>query len=97
MIDPGPLAAYLGDEGKVRGVEGQGWAFVYQNLLSVKATLDWIATNDRIRRPLEGDGGWAFFGLASSLEATIPRGGLTKAQLGEAALIGWQRLTERRR
>jgi hypothetical protein len=51
VIDPGPLADYLRDDGKVRGIEGQGWAFVYQNLLSVKATLDWIATNDRICVP----------------------------------------------
>jgi hypothetical protein len=47
----GPLVQYVKDDGRVSWVDGHGWAFVYQNLLSVQATLDWITANGQIRVP----------------------------------------------
>lgn len=51
MIDPGPLESYLASQGKVRGRPGQGWAWVYSNLLSVRATLEWVQTRNQISVP----------------------------------------------
>ena len=51
MIDPGNLAAYLAADGRVRGLEQQGWAWVYDNLLSVGQTIDWIARKGSITVP----------------------------------------------
>jgi CRISPR-associated endonuclease/helicase Cas3 len=42
LIDPGPLDHYLLPKGIVVGRPGQGWLLVYNNLLSVRATLDWL-------------------------------------------------------
>ena len=51
MINPGDLARYLTPDGRVRGLEGQGWAWVYDNLLSVGQTVGWIAENRLIVVP----------------------------------------------
>ena len=51
MIDPGHLAAYLAPDGSVRGRQQQGWAWVYDNLLSVGQAIDWIARNGSITVP----------------------------------------------
>src|SRR5215203_6203551 len=51
MIDPGPLDSYLTSQGQVRGRRGQGWPWVYQNLLSVRATLNWLQERKQITVP----------------------------------------------
>ena len=51
MIDPGRLAAYLAPDGSVRGRQQQGWAWVYDNLLSVGQAIDWIARYGSITVP----------------------------------------------
>ncbi len=51
LIDPGPLENYLTSRGKVLGRSGQGWPWVYNNLLSVRATLDWLQAHKRITVP----------------------------------------------
>jgi CRISPR-associated endonuclease/helicase Cas3 len=51
LIDPGPLESYLAPRGKVRGRLGQGWPWVYSNLLSVRSTLDWLQTHKQITVP----------------------------------------------
>ena len=51
MINPVPLENYLAPQGKVRGRTGQGWAWVYNNLLSVRTTIDWIKVRKQINVP----------------------------------------------
>jgi CRISPR-associated endonuclease/helicase Cas3 len=51
LIDPGPLERYLAPGGKVLGRSDQGWPWVYNNLLSVRATLDWLQAHKRITIP----------------------------------------------
>ena len=51
LIDPGPLENYLAPRGKVLGQAGQGWPWVYNNLLSVRATLDWLQVRKQITVP----------------------------------------------
>ena len=51
VIDPGDLEQYLTKKGKVRGCSGQGWPWVYGNLLSVRATLDWLLSHGSISVP----------------------------------------------
>ena len=51
VIDPGGLDRYLQPRGKVVGYLRQGWAWVYNNLLSVRATLDWLSSSRRISIP----------------------------------------------
>jgi CRISPR-associated endonuclease/helicase Cas3 len=51
LIDPGPLENYLAPRGKVLGQAGQGWPWVYNNLLSVRATLDWLQARKQITVP----------------------------------------------
>ncbi len=52
MIDPGHLAAYLAPDGRVRGRQQRGWAWVYDNLLSVD-NCPWAWTRPRRRPALE--------------------------------------------
>jgi CRISPR-associated endonuclease/helicase Cas3 len=42
LIEPGDLGTYIGDSGAVYGRPGQGWPWIYPNLLAVGATLDWV-------------------------------------------------------
>jgi CRISPR-associated endonuclease/helicase Cas3 len=51
MIDPGTLDQYLLPRGKVVGRNGQGWPWVYNNLLSVRATLEWLRAGRSISIP----------------------------------------------
>jgi len=51
LIDPGPVERYLAPGGKVFGRPEQGWPWVYNNLLSVRATLDWLQTRKQINIP----------------------------------------------
>jgi CRISPR-associated endonuclease/helicase Cas3 len=51
LIDPGALDQYLLPKGKVLGRLGQGWPWVYNNLLSVRATLDWLRSGRSISIP----------------------------------------------
>jgi CRISPR-associated endonuclease/helicase Cas3 len=51
VIDPGTLDQYLLPKGKVIGRPGQGWPWVYDNLLSVSATLDWLHSGRSISIP----------------------------------------------
>jgi CRISPR-associated endonuclease/helicase Cas3 len=51
VIDPGDLNRYLLPKGKVVGYPGQGWAWVYNNSLSVRATLDWLNEGRSISIP----------------------------------------------
>jgi CRISPR-associated endonuclease/helicase Cas3 len=51
LIDPGPLENYLAPRGKVLGQTGQGWPWVYSNLLSVRTTLDWLQARKQITVP----------------------------------------------
>jgi hypothetical protein len=45
------LKTYLASRGKVLGRSGQGWPWVYSNLLSVRATLDWLQVRKQITIP----------------------------------------------
>src|SRR5262249_40344808 len=51
VIDPGALDQYLLPKGKGVGRVGQGWPWVYDNLLSVRATLDWLHSSRSISIP----------------------------------------------
>jgi CRISPR-associated endonuclease/helicase Cas3 len=51
VIDPGTLDQYLLPKGKVLGRPGQGWPWVYDNLLSVRATIDWLRAGRAILIP----------------------------------------------
>jgi CRISPR-associated endonuclease/helicase Cas3 len=51
VIDPGTVDQYLLPKGKVLGRLGQGWPWVYNNLLSVKSTLDWLHSGRSISIP----------------------------------------------
>ena len=46
-----PLENYLAPRGKVLGQTGQGWPWVYSNLLSVRTTLDWLQARKQITVP----------------------------------------------
>ncbi len=50
-IAPGDLSGYLNPDGTVRGLEGQGWPWVYDNLLSVTQTVGWIEKKRAIAVP----------------------------------------------
>jgi CRISPR-associated endonuclease/helicase Cas3 len=51
MIDPGPLDQYLRPNGEPQGQPGQGWPWVYRNILSVRSTLDWLGSGRSISIP----------------------------------------------
>jgi CRISPR-associated endonuclease/helicase Cas3 len=51
IIDPGVLDQYLLPKGKTAGRVGQGWPWVYNNVLSVRATLDWLRIAKAISIP----------------------------------------------
>ena len=51
MINPGDIAKYIMADGSVRGRMHQGWAWVYENLLSVRQTIAWISENGSITVP----------------------------------------------
>ena len=43
LVDPGDLDSFIDQRGRARGAEGQGWAWVYQNILSVSETLSFVS------------------------------------------------------
>jgi CRISPR-associated endonuclease/helicase Cas3 len=52
FIEPGSdLSAYLTIDGVPHGTAEQGWPWVYRNLLSVRATIDWLRSSEIISVP----------------------------------------------
>ena len=84
MIDPGDLTTYLAADGRVRGRQQQGWAWVYNNLLAVGQTIDWIVRNESITVPHDS-------------RALVERATHADHLRGEAERLGgaWIRLWER--
>jgi CRISPR-associated endonuclease/helicase Cas3 len=105
VIDPGNLDQYLSADGNVRGRPGQGWPFVYGNLLSVMGTLDWIAETGEISVPRDSRKLVEQATHADHLKTVAEaRGGVwrvlwrrlfeadaQRSQLGEASTIDWRR------
>jgi hypothetical protein len=105
VIDPGTLDQYLLPKGKVLGRPGQGWPWVYNNLLSVKSTLDWLHSGRPISIPgdcralVEGathadhlrQMADALGGSWTDLWRELFDEAAIKAQLAEASLIDWRR------
>jgi CRISPR-associated endonuclease/helicase Cas3 len=105
VIDPGTIDQYLLPKGKVLGRVGQGWPWVYQNLLSVGATLDWLHSGRSIsipdhcrslvERATHAD---HLRQMAASLGGSwidlwreLFDDAAIKSQLAEASLIDWRR------
>jgi CRISPR-associated endonuclease/helicase Cas3 len=105
VIDPGALDQYLLPKGRVRGQTGQGWPWVYNNLLSVKATLDWLRTAKCISVPGDcrtlverathadylRDLATSLGGRWLDLWRELFDDAAQKAQLADASLIDWER------
>jgi hypothetical protein len=105
MIDPGTLDQYLLPKGKVIGHPGQGWPWVYNNLLSVRATLDWLHSGRSISIPDDRRSLVERATHADHLRKTAASLGgswtdlwrdlfdeaAIKTQLAEASLIDWRR------
>jgi CRISPR-associated endonuclease/helicase Cas3 len=105
VIDPGTLDRYLLPNGRVLGRVGQGWPWVYNNLLSVRATLDWLRSgrgvsipNDcrsLVERATHADHlhqmAASLGGSWTDLWRNLFDEAAIKAQLAEASLIDWKR------
>jgi CRISPR-associated endonuclease/helicase Cas3 len=105
MIDPGTLDQYLLPKGKVVGRAGQGWPWVYDNLLSVRATLDLLRSGRSISIPDDCRALVERATHADHLRKTAAMLGgrwtdlwrelfdaaAIEAQLAEASLIDWSR------
>jgi CRISPR-associated endonuclease/helicase Cas3 len=105
LIDPGPLDQYLLPKGRVAGRSGQGWPWVYRNLLSVKETLDWIASKNCISVPNDcrelverathadylRERAADLGGHWVDLWRELFDDGMMKAQLAQSSLIDWRR------
>ena len=105
VIDPGSLDQYLLPKGKVLGRLGQGWPWVYNNLLSVRATLDWLHSGRSISIPDDcrslverathadylRDMAASLGGSWTDLWRELFDEAAIKAQLAEASLIDWKR------
>jgi CRISPR-associated endonuclease/helicase Cas3 len=105
MIDPGSLDQYLLPKGKVLGRLGQGWPWVYNNLLSVRATLDWLHSRRSISVPDDcrslverathadylREMAASLGGSWGDLWRELFDEAAIKAQLAEASLIDWRR------
>jgi CRISPR-associated endonuclease/helicase Cas3 len=105
MIDPGALDQYLLPKGKVRGRGGQGWPWVYNNLMSVRATLDWLHSRRSISVPDDcrslverathadflREMAAALGGNWTDLWRELFGDAAIQAQLAEASLIDWRR------
>jgi CRISPR-associated endonuclease/helicase Cas3 len=105
VIDPGGLDRYLQPRGKVVGHRGQGWAWVYNNLLSVRATLDWLNKGRSISIPEDcrslverathadylRELAGSLGGSWTDLWRNLFDDAAMKAQLAEASLIDWER------
>jgi CRISPR-associated endonuclease/helicase Cas3 len=105
VIDPGGLDRYLLPRGKVVGYPGQGWAWVYNNLLSLRATLDWLNSGRSISIPEDcrslverathadylRELAGSLGGSWTDLWRDLFDDAAMKAQLAEASLIDWER------
>jgi CRISPR-associated endonuclease/helicase Cas3 len=105
VIDPGPLVQYLLPKGKVLGRLGQGWPWVYQNLLSVRATLDWLDSGRSISIPDDcrslverathadylREMAESLGGSWTDLWRELFDDAAIRSQLAEASLIDWKR------
>jgi CRISPR-associated endonuclease/helicase Cas3 len=105
VIDPGTLDRYLLPKGKVLGHLGQGWPWVYDNLLSVRATLDWLHSGRSISIPDDcrslverathadylREMAASLGGSWTDLWRNLFDEATIKAQLAEANLIDWSR------
>jgi CRISPR-associated endonuclease/helicase Cas3 len=105
VIDPGTLDQYLLPKGKVVGRPGQGWPWVYDNLLSVRATLDLLRSGRSISIPDDCRSLVERATHADHLRKTAATLGgrwtdlwrelfdaaAIEAQLAEASLINWGR------
>jgi len=105
VISPGTLEQYLLPKGKVLGRPGQGWPWVYNNLLSVKATLDWLRSGRSISIPDDcrslverathadylREMAASLGGNWNDLWRELFDEAAIKAQLAEASLIDWRR------
>ena len=105
VIGPGALDQYLLPNGRVLGRIGQGWPWVYNNLLSVRATLDWLGSGRSISipddcRPLVEQATHADYlhqmaallgGSWTDLWRNLFDEAAIQAQLAEASLIDWKR------
>jgi hypothetical protein len=105
VIDPGTLDQYLLPRGKVLGRLGQGWPWVYNNLLSVRATLDWLHSRRSISIPDDcrslveqathadylRETAASLGGSWTDLWRELFDQAAIKAQLAEASLIDWSR------
>jgi CRISPR-associated endonuclease/helicase Cas3 len=105
VIDPGTLDRYLLPKGKVIGRLGQGWPWVYDNLLSVRATLDWLHSGRSISIPDDcrtlverathadylREMAASLGGSWIDLWRNLFDEAAIKAQLAEASLIDWRR------
>jgi CRISPR-associated endonuclease/helicase Cas3 len=105
VIDPGGLDRYLLPRGKVVGHRGQGWPWVYNNLLSVRATLDWLSSGRSISIPEDcrslverathadylRELGASLGVNWTDLWRDLFDDAAVKAQLAEASLIDWAR------
>jgi hypothetical protein len=105
VIDPGTLDQYLAPKGKVIGRVGQGWPWVYENLLSVRATLGWLHSNRSISVPDDcralverathadylHEMAASLGGSWADLWLNLFDKAAIKAQLAEASLIDWKR------
>ena len=108
MIDPGDLEDYLAQDGRPLGRKGQGWPWVYRNLLSVAETLRWIKERGAITVPDDSrelverashadylrDQAERHGGSWLALWRRLYSGDLLKQQLGEAGLVDWAKTYE---
>jgi hypothetical protein len=100
-----PVDQYLLPKGKVLGRLRQGWPWVYNNLLSVKSTLDWLQSGRSISIPDDcrtlverathadylRQMADALCGSWTDLWRELFDEAAIKAQLAEASLIDWRR------
>jgi CRISPR-associated endonuclease/helicase Cas3 len=105
VIDPGGIDQYLLPKGKVVGRVGQGWPWVYNNLLSVRATLDLLYLQRKISIPGDcrslverathadylREMAATLGGRWNDLWRDLFDEAAIKAQLAEASLIDWRR------
>jgi CRISPR-associated endonuclease/helicase Cas3 len=105
VIDPGTLDRYLLPNGRVLGRVGQGWPWVYNNLLSVRATLNCLRSGRSVSIPddcrslvEQATHADHLHQMAASLGGSwtdlwrnLFDEAAIKAQLAEASLIDWKR------
>lgn len=105
VINPGNIEQYIDPKGQPRGRPGQGWAWVYRNLLAVDQTMSFIRLRGRIVTPRDcrelvesathvdhlREIAEERGGLWTLLWRTIYGDAAMKEQLGAAGLVDWSR------